>query len=124
MKKSKQTHCDKYFETYCNNIRNTWKGIKSLISLKTVASSVPTVVYLDNSDNITNPFDITNTFIKYFAYIAETTKKSIKYSHKLFSDYLVNGNGSIFLQPTDKEVMANIISSLDYNKASGPNSTP
>ena len=37
MKKSKQAYYDKYFERNLNNIKNTWKGIKSLISLKTVA---------------------------------------------------------------------------------------
>ena len=31
---------------------------------------------------------------------------------------------TIFLQPTDKEEIANIISSLNSNKASGPNSIP
>ena len=37
----------------------------------------------------------------------------------------MNENGStIFLQPTDKEEIANIISSLNSNKASGPNSIP
>ena len=43
MKKSKQAYYDKCFERNYNNIKNRWKGIKSLISLKTVASSVPTV---------------------------------------------------------------------------------
>ena len=38
MKKSKQANYDKYFERNWNNIENTGKGIKSLISLKTVAS--------------------------------------------------------------------------------------
>ena len=47
MKKSKQAY-DKYFERNWKNIKNTWKGIKSLISLKTVASHVPTVLSLDN----------------------------------------------------------------------------
>ena len=125
MKKSKQAYYDKYFERNWNNIKNTWKGIKSLISLKTVASSVPTVLSLDNGDPITNPYDIANTFNNYFASIAETTKKSIKYSHKHFSDYLSNESSStIFLQPTDKEEIANIISSLNSNKTSGPNSIP
>ena len=55
MKKSKQAYYDKYFKRNWNNIKNTWKGIKSLISLKTVASSVPTVLSLTS--------------------IAETTKK-------------------------------------------------
>ena len=90
MKKSKQAYYDKYLERNWNNTKNTWKGIKSLISLKTVASHVPTVFSLDNGD----------------------TKKSIKYSHKHFSDeqlsnekkHLSNETRStIFLQPTDKE---------------------
>ena len=78
---------------------------------------------LDNGDTITNPYDIANTFNNYFASIAETTKKSIKYTHKHFSDYLSNESDStIFLQPTDKEEIPNIISSLNSSKASGPNS--
>ena len=76
MKKSKQAYYDKYFERNWNNIKNTWKGIKSLISLKTVASSVPTVLSYDNGDTITNPYDIANTFNNYFTSIAETTKKA------------------------------------------------
>ena len=55
MKKSKQAHYDRYFEKNCKNMKNTWKGIKSLISLKTVASSIPTALSLDNGDTITNP---------------------------------------------------------------------
>ena len=50
MKKSKQAYYDKYFERNYNNIKNTWKRIKSLISLKTAVSSVPTVLSLDNGD--------------------------------------------------------------------------
>ena len=124
-KKSKQAYYDKYFERNWNNIKNTWKGIKSLISLKTVASSVPTIVSLDNGDTIPNPYDIANTVNNYFASIAETTRKIIKYLHKHFSDYLSNESSSaIFLQPTDKEEIANIISSLNSNKASDPNSIP
>ena len=72
MKKSKQAYYNKYFETNWSNIKNTWKGIKSLISLKSVVSSAPT--------------DIANTFNNYFASIAETTKNNIKNSHKDFSD--------------------------------------
>ena len=59
MKKSKQVYY-KYFGRNCNNIENTWKGIKSLISPKTVASHVSTILSLDNGDTITNPYDIAN----------------------------------------------------------------
>ena len=43
MKKSKQSYYDKYFERNWNNIKNTWKGIKSL---KTVASLSCKIVVL------------------------------------------------------------------------------
>ena len=68
MKKSKQAYYNKYFETNWNNIKSTWKGIKSLISLKSVPSSAPTMLSCNG-----------NT-------IAETTKDTLEYSHKHFSD--------------------------------------
>ena len=51
MKKCKQTY-DKYFETNYNNIKNTWKRLKSLTSLKPVASRVPAVLFLNNVDTM------------------------------------------------------------------------
>ena len=78
MKKGKQAYYDQYFEKSWNNIKNTWKGIKSLLSITTKASSVPSVLSLDNGDTITNTYDIANTFNNYFSSIAETTKRSIK----------------------------------------------
>ena len=49
----------------------------------------------------------------------------MKYSHKYFSEYLSNEREcTIFLQPSDKEEVANIISSLSSCKTSGPNSIP
>ena len=73
---------------------------------------------LDNGDTITNPSDVVNTLIiTYLASITETMKKKVKYSHQHFSGYLSNESSStIFLQPTDKDEIANIISSLNFNK--------
>ena len=69
--------------------------------------------------NCTNPYDIAKIFYNYFASIAETTEKNIK------TYCLLNENSStIFLQTTDKEEIANIISSLNSTKASGLNSIP
>ena len=81
MKKSKQAYYDRYFGRNWNNIKNTWKGITSLISLKTVASSIPTVLSFTNGDAIINHYDIANTFNNYFASIAENTKVN----HKRFT---------------------------------------
>ena len=55
MKRSKQAYYDKFFERNRNDIKNTWKGIKSLISLNALATHVPTVLSLVNGDAITNP---------------------------------------------------------------------
>ena len=76
MKKSKQACYETYFERNWNNIKNTWKRIKFLISLKTVASHVPTILSLDDVDTVTNPYDTAKTFNNYFASIAKTTKKA------------------------------------------------
>ena len=55
MKRSKQAYYDKFFERNCNDIKNTWKGIKSLISLNALATHVPTALSLVNGDAITSP---------------------------------------------------------------------
>ena len=79
----------------------------------------------DNGNTITNPYDTANTFNNYFASIAETNKNNIKYSHKHFSDCLKEEcDSTIFLKPISKGEIGNIISSLNSNKASGPNSIP
>ena len=41
MKQSKQIYYTKYFENNWNNIKNTWKGIKTTISIKNIISTVP-----------------------------------------------------------------------------------
>ena len=57
--------------------------------------------------------------------MTETTKKPKKYSYKHFSDYFSNESScTVFLQPTDKEEIAHIISSLNSNTASESNSIP
>ena len=77
----------------------------------------------DDSDTITNPYDIANTFNNYFASISETTKSNIKYSHKHFSGYLKEEcESTIFLKPTSKEETGNIIPSLNSDETSGSNS--
>ena len=48
-------------------------------------------------------------------------KNNIKYSHKHLKKEC---DSTIFLKPTSQEEICNIISSLNSNKASGPNSIP
>ena len=126
MKRSKQNYYKKYFESNLNNSKNTWKGIKSIITMKNVISTVPRTLSLSHGKNTTiNPCEIANVFNNYFASVAEIGKQNINYSHKHFSEYLKHQcNNSLFIQPTDSEEIANIISSLNINKACGPFSSP
>ena len=83
--------------------------------MKNVISTVPRT--LSHGENTTsNPCEIANVFS-----VAEIGKQNINYSHKHFSEYLKHQcNNSLFIQPTDSEEIANIISSLNINKACGP----
>ena len=60
MKQSKQIYYTKYFENNWNN-NNTWKGIKALISIKNITSTVPHSNEFNNR-TITNPTAMSNVF--------------------------------------------------------------
>ena len=124
MKKSNQNYFTKSFENNLKNLKNTWKGIKSIISMKSSFSNTPTLLTFQN-ENIDNPERIANIFNNYFSTIGEKTQAKIKHSHKKYTDYLSNENpDTFFLSPTNKEEIKFILSSLDINKSTGPYSIP
>ena len=59
-----------------NNIKNTWKGIKSIITIKNLSSDIPTSLS-SNGSTITNQVEVSNVFNNYFATIAEKKQKKI-----------------------------------------------
>ena len=59
-----------------SNIKNTWKEIKSFITIKNLYSDIPKSLSL-SGPSITNQEEISNVFNNYFATIAEKTKESI-----------------------------------------------
>ena len=124
MKESKQIYYAKYFESNWNNIRNTWKRSKTIISIKNITTTISHSIEFNNR-TITDPITTSNVFNNYFTSIAEKTKSDIKFSPKHYTDYLCNTNtNTLFLTPTDKNEISFIISSLDSHKSSGPNSVP
>ena len=57
-----------------------------------------------DENTINNPCKIANVFNNYFAFVADTAKQSISYSHKYVSEYLkYRCSNSIFIQPTYSE---------------------
>ena len=124
LKKSKTNYYNQYFKANMNNIKNTWKGIKSIITIKILSSDILKSLS-SNGSTITNQVEISNVFNNYFATIAEKTKENINPSHKQFSHLLKNSDhNSFFLNPTSKSEILSVISSLDSNKSVGPNSIP
>ena len=124
MKKSKKNYYNHYFKNNWDNIKNTWKGIKSILNINNTQSNIPKILVSNNTASA-EPIEIVNIFNNFFTSIAAKTKESIKYSHKHFSNFLKNrSDDSFFLSPTDKYEIINIISSLDPMKSTGPNSIP
>ena len=124
MKKSKQNYFAKYFESNIKNLKNTWKGIKSIISLRSSASSSPNLLNFNN-ESTSDPLKIANVFNNYFTSAREKTQSKIRFLNKNYNDYLHGENSnSFFIIPTDSEEVISIKSSLSDNKSSGPNSIP
>ena len=73
----------------------------------------------------TNEKDIANHFNTFFTSMAQKLVKKIPPTHNNFKSSLKNQNErSFFIGPVDIQETENIISSLQENKASGPNSLP
>ena len=124
LKQRKTNYYNHYFETKWNSIKNTWKGLKSILNIKNISADIPKTLTVDGT-TISNPMEILNIFNNYFSSIATKTKLNISFLHKHFSDFLKNrSNISFFVSPTDKTEIENGISSLDSNKSFGPNSIP
>ena len=120
----KNSYFKKFFSENKNNLKNAWKGIKSIINSKSRKNSVPVNVIV-NGANEKDPNLISNAFNSYFGTIADKTKAKIPKTNKQFGDYLTNpSQETFFLRPTSAKEIQNIISSLDNTKAVGHGSIP
>ena len=89
MKQSKQIYYTKYFENNWNNTKNTWNGIKTIISIKSITTTVPHSIEF-NSRTVTDPTAMSNVFNTYFTSIAKKTNSNIKFLPKHYTTtYLI-----------------------------------
>ena len=123
-RESKKLHYQNYFTENAYNIKNTWKGIKSIINIQNNIKLNPTSI-MDNNEVISDPSAVGNKFNEYFSNVAEELQAKIYHNDQDFTKYLKNSNPhSFFLVPTDKYEIIDIINDLDTNKACGPHSIP
>ena len=113
-----------YFNENKNNISNLWKGIKSLITIKSKTSS-SCMTLSNGTTQISDPIEVAKIFNNFFVDIGPKLAKTISNSKCLFSNFLKNSSlNSFYLKPTDEDEISKIISSLNNNKSLGPCSVP
>ena len=74
LKQSKTNYYKHYFESNWNSIKNTWKGIKSIITIKEISAGIFQSLSVDTA-TISNPMAISGIFNNHFSSIAN--KKSL-----------------------------------------------
>ena len=123
-RKSKKTYFKNFLIENANNVKNIWKGIKSIINIKTSLKGQPTSLLI-KKELISEPKIVAETFNNYFSSIANELQGKIHHYGKDFSSYLTNSSpNNFFIKPTDKIEVIDIINNISITKATGPNSIP
>ena len=86
IKSSKTSYFSKYFIDNNNNISNIWKGINSLIAIKSRPGSVPTTLKKDNSE-VSSPKELAELFNSYFVNIGPQLANKISKSNNQFTKF-------------------------------------
>ena len=133
-RQGKKNHNTLQFEKNKNKSKNIWKGIRSLVNIKTPRTS--SIKLMDENDNlVSDPLQIANIFNNHYSTIGQKVQQKIpnqpgdhrSYLKKLRSDgkLCINPDGSsFFLSPTVPDEVEKIIDALDTSKSSGPNGIP
>jgi hypothetical protein len=124
IKFSKKIHFKKFFSENVKNLRETWKGIKSLINVKNVNNVPPNCLQV-NKTYITEPTLICKEFNNFFTNVAHELNSKIHSSYISHKKYLKHPNlHSLLISPTNHSEISSLISKLKPRKSIGPNSIP
>ena len=73
---AKKDHNKSYFETYSNNIKKTWEGIRKIVNVKKPSDF--SISQLNVKGKIVeDPVEITNNFNNFFANVGPDTEKTV-----------------------------------------------
>ena len=73
LKQSKTNYYNHYFQTNWNSIKNTWKGLQSILNIKNISADIPKTLTVDGTI-ISNSMEILNILYNYFSSVATKTK--------------------------------------------------
>ena len=122
-----------YFEKNKHKSSEIWKGIRTLVNMK--SSKVSNIKLLDENNNlISDSKKIVNLFNEHFSTLGTKIGEQIPVVPGNFNDYLnkkdkngkliINSTNSFFLAPTVPNEVEIIIDTLNIKKSTGPNSIP
>ena len=107
-----------------NNIKKSWKSIKSVISMKSKSNNDSPTSIIHEGNFITDTLPIANVFYGFFSTVAQNVQSKIKFS-VFWSDFLLsNVHESIIISQITEDEICKIISSLNSIKSTGPKSVP
>ena len=89
IKSSKKSYYSNYFENCKNDMKKTWKGIKSLVNIKNKISTNATQINL-NGRMIDDPKEIGNAFNNFFSNVGPNTERTVPKSFNNATSYLKN----------------------------------
>ena len=133
-RQGKKDHNKSQFDKNKNNVKNIWKGIRSLVNIKSPKTS--SIKLMDESNNlISDPTKIANIFNNHYSTIGSKVQQKIPNQRGDYRSYLsklrpdgkpcINPDGSsFFLCPTVPAEVVKIIDRLDISKSTGPNGIP
>ena len=116
---NKSDYYKPYFEEHKNNSKNTWYGIKSIISLKT--NSLKQIRSINtNNKTESNPKIMSETFNNFFVTIAIFIDSKIIHTNTSYKNYLQESLlNSFLLKPATKKDVVSVINEMKTNKSAG-----
>ena len=118
---TKLTYYADLFHKYQNDIRNTWKVLKSLVGRSNDKSTI-SEQFKCNDSVTSDPLIIADSFCEYFSNVGNIFASAIPPPIKHFNTYLPKEKSlanSIYLSPTDPNEILKTIISLKPKKSTG-----
>ena len=124
LKRSKKSHYTEYFNEHSNNIRKTWKGIKSIVNVKNKFNQGISQLNIKGKI-VSEPNDIANHINDFFVNVGPELDKNIpQVNHISANRHLKDRNQfNLIIAHISSDEILELIQSLP-NKGSGPVSIP
>jgi len=107
IRSTEKLYYNRCFDDAINNIKQTWKLLKSIIGKQTTNSIKEISV---NNTTITDPVTIANKFNEYFTSVGKDLAKKIPKVSGSCCDYITgNYPNTVFLNPVNKTEILDII---------------